>query len=115
MGVDRTDYVMFGVDISDLDIDWTDYVPEIEGAPDRKFDMVDDGMSGIYTFVGKILAKAEGPDGWEEPVDILSLIDSEFKAGKDSIAHNDTIKNIVEEFTGIKAKDFNLLVFTHFH
>lgn len=76
MGVDKKDYVMFAVDITDKKIDFYDdenekFLPYIEGHKDCEFAIVDDCMSGRYCFFGKVLKTAEDYDGFDrEPIDI---------------------------------------------
>jgi len=74
MGVDRTDYIMFGWKLPyeiknskgvELDL-WDDkYLPMIEGHTDERFSIIRDGMSGEYMVFGLSLGNSEIYTGWE--------------------------------------------------
>ena len=59
MGVNRTDYLMLGVDMGAADFDRDSFEAECDGAPNRRFDIIYDGMSGQYCIAGKIIAKSD--------------------------------------------------------
>ncbi len=40
MGVDRTDYLMYGTDVGADAFDWEKHEAEIEGRPDARFESV---------------------------------------------------------------------------
>ena len=65
MGVDRTDDLMLGVDMGAADFDRDSFEAECDGAPNRRFDIIYDGMSGQYCIAGKIIAKSDPYDGIE--------------------------------------------------
>jgi hypothetical protein len=73
MGVDRTDYIIYGwklpFEIKDnngikIDIYDDKYLPFIEGHPGVKYTIISDGMCGKYNMFGIMLEKADGDDGW---------------------------------------------------
>lgn len=65
MGVDRTDYLMFGVKVDPEKVSekYDELQAMIEGAPGAPFDLVYDGMSGEYAVAGKIIAQSSPYDG----------------------------------------------------
>jgi hypothetical protein len=65
MGVDRTDYLMFGVKVNPRAVDYDRHQAMIEGQPGAPFDLIDEGMSGKYAVAGKIIAKLDNYDGIE--------------------------------------------------
>lgn len=64
MGIYRTDYVMIGVDVGYSSCDYEKHIAEIEGRPDRRFDIVYDGMNSGYAIAGKILATSDEDYGF---------------------------------------------------
>lgn len=107
MSVDRTDYLMFGVDIGGNVNEWGDLEAEVEGAPCRRFDVVNDGMSGQYCIAGKIIATSDPYEGFEmAKIDPAKLdIDRVALAAKVSEAIGHTVRD----------DEFSLILFTHFH
>jgi len=105
MGVDRTDYLMFGADMG-AKIDYDKHAAEIEGAPNRRFDIVYDGMSCKYCIAGKIIAKSDPYDGIEMvKIDPLKLdVDRAALAASVSDAFG----------RELSADDFSLILFSHF-
>ena len=67
MGVDRTDYLMFGakVDVDFVQKNYDDLVSEIEGRETARFDVVYDGMTGEYAIAGFIIAFSDPDDGFD--------------------------------------------------
>jgi len=65
MGVDRTDYLMFGADVGARAFDWDKHENEVNGAPGARFDVVYDGMCGMYCVAGKIIARSDPYQGFE--------------------------------------------------
>jgi len=65
MGVDRTEYLIYGVKIDPDLVDHDKHEPMMCGAPGAAFDLIYDGMSGKYAVAGKIIAKSEPYDGIE--------------------------------------------------
>ncbi len=75
MGVDITTYLAYGVKLSkneakNIDV-YRDYLPEVEGQPKRRFDIVNDDMMGRYVFAGEILQTLTKHDGTVfDPLDL---------------------------------------------
>jgi hypothetical protein len=70
MGVDRSDYIVFGWKRpSDNARFWADeekYLPMIEGHQGEEFSLILDGMSGEYTVFGIILnSGGDKYEGWD--------------------------------------------------
>lgn len=65
MGVDRTDYLMFGIKLDYDAVDYDRHEAMIEGQPGAPFDIILDGMGGKYSVVGKVIAKSDPYDGIE--------------------------------------------------
>lgn len=112
MGVDRYDYLMVGVDLGmdfvrGNDGFYDQFQAEFEGAPDRRFDIVYDGMCGQYCIVGKIIASASDPYvGFEmQQVDLAQIY-----------VHDPELAMAISEATGksVTASDLKLLLFSHF-
>jgi hypothetical protein len=105
MGVDRTDFLMFGADVGGK-IDYDKHEAEIEGAPNRLFDAVYDGMSGKYCIAGKIIARSDPYDGLE----MVKIDPAKLDVDRDALAAT------VSEAFGRKlsADDFSLILFSHF-
>lgn len=106
MGVDRTDYLMFATEVGADTFDFDKHLPEIEGAPDAKFNIVYDGMCGKYCLAGKIIAQSDPYDGFE-----MAKIDPK-KMAFDAVA----VADAVSESFGCKLvpSDFSLILFSHF-
>lgn len=108
MGVDRTDYLMFGVDVGYDAFDYDKHGAEIEGRPEKRFDVVYDGMSGGYCVAGKIIAASDRYEGFEGRVEIDECsvsVDREALAQKISSAFD----------TAVAPCDLRLMLFSHFH
>lgn len=106
MGVDRTDYLMFGTEIGPDAFERDDFEDEIDGAPNRRFDVIYDGMSGKYALAGKIIATSDPYEGFE-----MARIDPEnMNVDRAALAAK------VSEAFGreVKAEDFKLILFSHF-
>lgn len=106
MGVDRTDYLMYGADLGAKAFDWDKHEAELEGAPNRRFDIVYDGMSGRYCIAGKIIAKGDPYDGIE-----MVKIDPE-KLDVDRAALAASVSDAFGRT--LSASDFSLILFSHF-
>ena len=107
MGVDRTDYLMFGTDMGAKAFDWDKHQAEIEGAPDARFDIVYDGMCGKYCIAGKIIARSEPYDGFE-----MARIDP----GKLALDPYALAEKVSDAFgRKMTPGDFSLILFSHFH
>lgn len=106
MGVDRTDYLMLGMDVGAKNFDWDKHQAEIEGAPGRNFDIVYDGMSGRYCIAGKIIAKSEPYEGIE-----MVKIDPE----KMDVDRRALAAKVSQAFgRNVSMGDFSLILFSHF-
>lgn len=85
MGVDRTDYIVYGYKLPpDLKnekgkIDfWDDkFLPMIEGHPGEEFIIVNDGMMGEYTIFGIKIKSADEDTGWDFVTLDLKTLDPE--------------------------------------
>ena len=79
MGVDRTDYLMWAADVGAKAFNWDNHEAEMEGRPERRFDIVYDGMSGKYCMAGKILAISHENEGFSpkkiDPAELLMDVD----------------------------------------
>lgn len=104
MGVDRTDYLMFGADMGADDFDWDKHQAEIEGAPGAHFDIVYDGMCGKYCIAGKIIAKSEPYEGFEMAK--INLLDVDLGALAAQVAN--------AFGRPMSPRDFSLILFSHF-
>jgi|GEM_PF-5649376 len=106
MGVDRDDYLMFGVDVGAKAFDWERHEAEIEGAPNRRFDIVYDGMSGKYCIAGKIIAKSDPYEG----IDMVKIDQHQIDVDLTTLAA------AVSDAFGrpVSAEDFSLILFSHF-
>jgi hypothetical protein len=107
MGVERTDYLMFGLDVGPKNFNRDDFEAEIEGAPNARFDIVYDGMCGEYCIAGKVIARSDQYEGFVlKKIDPAALdIDRGALASKLSEAFARTIT----------ADDLALVLFSHFH
>lgn len=106
MGVDRTDYLILGLDMGCKGFFYDNFEAEATGAPGRRFDIVYDGMSGKYCIAGKIIAKSEPYDGIA-----MTKIEPE-KLDVDRAA----VAAAVSEAFGrnVLGDDFSLILFSHF-
>lgn len=106
MGVDRTDYLMVGVDMGADGFDWGKHQAEIEGSPERRFDIVYDGMCGQYCIAGKVIAVSDAYEGFE-----MSKIDTaRLDVDKAGLA-----ASISESFGAhVNVDDFSLVLFSHY-
>ena len=104
MGVDRTDYLMFGADIGVEGFDRDNFEAEIDGAPGRRFDIIYDGMSGQYCLAGKIIAKSE-------PYEVFEMA----KIDKLEFDRDDLARTVSERIgRPVMPDDFSLILFSHF-
>lgn len=114
MGVDRTDYIVYGWKLpygyfknKGIDV-WRDdkYLPFIEGWKDEKYTLITDGMTGRYTLFGLLIAQAA-----EEGFEFFELTDESAQG----VSKIEIVKKFKEVF-GIEDADIGLpkaLVFTH--
>lgn len=105
MGVDRDDYLVFGVDVGNCD--WDKHQAELEGAPNRRFDIIYDGMCGEYCIAGKIIKRSDPYNGFE-----MAQIDD----GALGIDREALSRAIGEAFDrpDITPDSLSLLLFSHF-
>jgi hypothetical protein len=106
MGVDRTDYLMFGADMGAKDFDYDKHEAEVEGAPGCRFNIVYDGMCGKYCIAGKIIATSDPYEGFE-----MAKIDPE-KLDVDRAALAATVSDAFGR--NVSADAFSLILFSHF-
>ncbi len=104
MGVDRTDYLMWGarVPVADVRRQYAALEPEMCGGKDRRFDLVYDGMSGEYAIAGRIVCASDAHDG----------IKFREITGADLAADPDVIVAVHAVFP--HAGPFALLMFSHY-
>ncbi len=105
MGVDRTDYLMWGVKV-DVESAFSleeELEAEIDGADGRRFDLIIDGMSGQYAVAGKIIAKSDPYDGLD-----FTVIEPAQIAWDTQLAIR--VRSVFPD-----AEDFSLMLFSHFH
>jgi hypothetical protein len=115
MGVDRTDYIVYGwklpYDFKDAngdEIDWYDdkFLPYLEGHEGIKHTLIPDGMCGKYCVFGEII-DFDNDDGWdfqELPLDIQPTWNDENNLSKK-----------FEEVFGVDAKELpKLFIFSHY-
>jgi hypothetical protein len=106
MGVDRTDYLVWGVKLDADKIESDDFEAEINGAPDRRFDVIYDGMNGEYAIAGKILARSDPYEGTE-----FTVVDDELsKLDKYAV-----LFAVCEAIPIAQMRKFQTFLFSHFH
>jgi len=103
MGVDRTDYLFYGLDVGYDNVDYDRDEDVINGVPNAPFDMVYDGMSGKYAMAGKVIAKSDRYDGLNFQ-----------EISPDMLPDVSGLKDQVEERFGPQDKPFKLYLFSHF-
>lgn len=106
MGVDRVDYLMWGVKIHPDTIEYDDFEEEIDGTPDARFDMVYDGMGGEYAVAGKIIEQSDPYEGIKFKEISSALVPSD---------PNGIIGSVTDSGITCDPTDFKLYLFTHFH
>lgn len=106
MGVERTDYLMWATDVGAKAFNWDKHEAEGEGRPDRRFDIVYDGMSGQYCMAGKIIAQSDAYEGFTlHRIDPAAIeIDKMDLAAKVSAAFEKMVD----------PAEFSLVLFSHF-
>jgi hypothetical protein len=86
MGVDKTDYIMFGYkldyemeDPKGGKIDWYSdkFLPMIKGRKGEEYSLIIDGMNGDYVVFGKILLEGNEYEGFDFKEFDVSKINSE--------------------------------------
>lgn len=106
MGVSRDDYLMFGVDVGYSSDHYDRCQAEYEGAPERRFDIVSDGMSGQYCIAGKIIAQSDPYEG----IGMVRIEPAALDVDRAALAA--TLSEVFEK--PIKPDDLALILFTHF-
>lgn len=120
MGVDRTDYIVFGFKMNPalfkskkIDIWDNKYLPFMEGHPGITDTIVYDGMSGEYLVFGKLINRAEEHEG----VNFTTI------SYKDFFDDEET-KRVTEKFIELFGKEIldeldddepQMFVFSHYH
>ena len=102
MGVDRTDYLMWGVRVDPDAVDFDKHEKEINGAPGRRFHLIYDGMSGKYAVAGKIVAQSDSYEGFAF---------TEIRPDQDFDPENTEVA-VRADFPD--AGEFSLILFSHF-
>lgn len=106
MGVDRTDYLMWAIDVGFDAVGYDDFDAEIEGAEGRRFDMVYDGMGGKYALVGKIIASSDPDEG----IEMVKIDNKAMAFDRSALADSAS-----EAFgKALSPSDFSLILFSHF-
>jgi hypothetical protein len=106
MGVDRTDYLMLGVDVGASAFNWDRHEDERNGAPNRRFDIVYDGMSGAYCIAGKIIAVSKPYEG----IAMTKINPDDLGVDRSELA-----SVLTKEFGGpVHPEDLSLMLFSHF-
>lgn len=105
MGVDRTDYLMWAVDVGADAFDWGKHETILDTG--KPFQIVYDGMCGKYCLVGHIIAESSPYEGF----DLLTIDPDEMSGDMDLLA-----QGVSEAFNrpDIRADDFKLILFSHF-
>ena len=105
MGIDRTDYLMWAVDVGADAFDWDKHEAILDSG--EPFQIVYDGMSGKYCMVGHVIAKADPYEGLDR-----TEIDPR-EIGKD---HAELAAQIAKAFDrpDITTDSFKLILFSHF-
>lgn len=106
MGVDRTDYLMLGLDMGGKNFDLDKFENEVNGAPNRRFDIVYDGMSGQYCIAGRIIAKSDPSEG----IEMTKINPEELDVDRFAVA-----AAVAKAFgRNVMPHDFSLILFSHF-
>lgn len=107
MGVERTDYLMFGVDVGADAFDWEKHEAEAKRTPNARFDVVYDGMSGQYCVAGKIIAASDRYEGF---IGRAEITPSDLDVDRTALA-----AGISEAFgRDVSPNDLKLILFSHF-
>lgn len=105
MGVSRTDYVIFGVDVGYDNVDYDTFEKEIGQDPDAEFAIIYDGMCGKYAYAGMIIAKADPYEGFGNGVELTPL----------DITAYDVAKKVMAKFPHARHTEFRIRAVSHFH
>jgi hypothetical protein len=97
---------MWATDVGAKGFDWNEHEAEVEGRPDRRFDLVYDGMSGMYCMAGKIIAVSDEYEGFT-----LHKIDP----AEIGVDREDLARKVAAAFgSWIEPDDFSLVLFSHY-
>lgn len=105
MGVDRTDYLIYGAKFDPALVDYDKHESMIAGEPGAPFDLIYDGMSGKYAVAGKVIAKSDRYDGLE-----FTEITDEMLP-KDPAA----LAGLIRDLLGVDPGKLRLYLFSHYH
>lgn len=106
MGVYRTDYLMWAVNVGADSFDWDKHQAEGEGQENRRFDVVYDSMSGQYCMAGRTIAVSGHGNGFSPRKINPSDIDIDL---------DDLAKKVSEAFERqLTAADFSLVLFSDY-
>jgi len=114
MGVDRTDYIVYGYKLpyklknknGIIDIWDNKFLPMIEGHKGEEFIIVSDGMSGEYNVFGLKISSCDEYTGWDfVELDIENLNAEKVKS---------KYREIFEPSDEDVIPEPNLLIFSHF-
>jgi hypothetical protein len=99
---------MIGSKVDVEKFDYDEFEAEINGSPERRFDMVYDCMCGEYCVVGKILAS--GGSYRDESSTWVEINPDDLGVDREALA------KVVSEAFGQNrcANDFKLIMFSHF-
>jgi hypothetical protein len=108
MGVDRDDYVIFGVNVGYDNVDYDDFEDEICGAPGARFRIIYDGMSGNYAWACAVLAKGDHYEGFDNGIELRVT---------DGQCLGTTALEIIRRFPDLDLtiQDFKFMAISHFH
>lgn len=114
MGVDRSDYIIYGWKLSyemkhangeTIDF-WDDkYLSMIEGRPGELFTIIRDGMMGAHVVFGIMIQKADEYEGWK----FVELNFHEYNSQRPEV-----IEKYIEIFGKEPDNDPTILIFSHF-
>ena len=105
MGTSRTDYLFYGKDVGYGNAPYEEFEKEMYQEDGARFDMISDSMSGKYAFAGKIIAKSDGYEGFENIIAMPDLTEDKF-ADIDDIIREHFPENMIA---------CQLFLFTHWH
>lgn len=114
MGIDRTDYIVYGWKLpyemkdskgNEIDL-WDDkYLPMFEGHKGEKYTIIGDMLSDDYIVFGKVLARADDPNGW-------NFVHLKFQDSEEKEELKDKYREVFDVEGDVA--DPYLFIFTHF-
>ena len=107
MSVERTDYLMWGVQVEPKEVSkrYEELEAEMHDEEGKRFDLVYDGMSGKYAIAGRIICKSGAYEGMG-----FKLI-----GGRELDFDYTTFKAVKEAFPEAEAHEFAAYMFSHYH